>query len=324
MSIKPYFHLIFVLSAAVVSAQTPSGPECFANSGVPPVVRSEGTAELVGDLVVACFGGQAGQNLTVDLTLTLNVPVTSPVRSGSSDALVLINEPNTSDHPALQPGVNVFRAAGSGTAANVLKFNSVPITVPASDQTLVLRFTNIRVNASAAPTPDIPGVPAQVTVAIGVAPAGVLSIANPSQIMALAQPGLRAELRSAADGQFSPIVLNPETALNAGLLQSDVTGAAPQFLIRFEEGLSTAFRARGVNGGISAVAAQKQPGSIYFSETGLYDPQLSATGEWNKVGLADSGTRLMARFRASRPAPRYLCRLRPGRSELWSRVISPR
>lgn len=68
--------------------------------------------ELAGDVVISCIGGQPGQVSTIDVTLTLNVPAASAVRAGLSEALVLLNEPATT-----QPGINAFRAAESGTAA---------------------------------------------------------------------------------------------------------------------------------------------------------------------------------------------------------------
>ena len=49
-----------------VSAQT-TPLQCTANAGSPPFVRSQGLAELVGDIIIDCVGGTgtAGQVLTV-------------------------------------------------------------------------------------------------------------------------------------------------------------------------------------------------------------------------------------------------------------------
>jgi hypothetical protein len=74
---------------------------CNATAGNPHIVRSEGVAELVGDLVLNCTGGSvtpAGQNIPLtNVQISLNTNVTSRLTGGSgsldSEAILAIDEP---------------------------------------------------------------------------------------------------------------------------------------------------------------------------------------------------------------------------------------
>lgn len=73
--------------------------QCVANAGVPPLVRAEGLAELVGDVTLNCQGGIPTQvNAQVPATnirVFLNTNITSRIIGGSnfSEALLMIDEP---------------------------------------------------------------------------------------------------------------------------------------------------------------------------------------------------------------------------------------
>jgi hypothetical protein len=54
--------VLLVGLAAIASAR--SALKCTANSAVPALVRAEGIAELVGDLVITCVGGTPTLNLS--------------------------------------------------------------------------------------------------------------------------------------------------------------------------------------------------------------------------------------------------------------------
>jgi len=98
------------LGAGTANAQVgfvPSAFTCIANAGTPVVVRVEGITELVGDLLLQCYGGNPtpkGQPVPVtNLRLTLNTNITSRlVSSGFIDALLLIDEPYPNDSAAPQ------------------------------------------------------------------------------------------------------------------------------------------------------------------------------------------------------------------------------
>jgi len=68
---------LVVMMATVASAAT---FQCNANAGVPPLVRSEGLAEPVGDLTLNCTGGEDNAPATfvnVQIFLSTNITATS-------------------------------------------------------------------------------------------------------------------------------------------------------------------------------------------------------------------------------------------------------
>jgi len=104
----------FAVLALALGFQTPANAQfgnapaftCVANAGVPPIVRSEGVTELVGDLVLNCSGGTptiAGAPIPLsNVQIFLNTNVTSRlISSPTSEALLTIDEP----FPAAQPPV---------------------------------------------------------------------------------------------------------------------------------------------------------------------------------------------------------------------------
>jgi hypothetical protein len=50
-----------------------------ADSGVPPVVRANGTREAVGDVVITCTGGTLGHITQADIEVSLNTNITNPL-----------------------------------------------------------------------------------------------------------------------------------------------------------------------------------------------------------------------------------------------------
>ena len=73
---------------------------CNTNAGSPNIVRAEGVAELVGDLILNCTGGvptRGGQFIPLsNVQVSLNTNITSRIISGAtgaSEALILVDEP---------------------------------------------------------------------------------------------------------------------------------------------------------------------------------------------------------------------------------------
>lgn len=113
----------FAVVALIVGLQVPAGAQgfgnapaftCVANAGVPPIVRSEGVTELVGDLILNCQGGTptpAGVNIPLsNIQIFLNTNITSRLlNSGNlSEATMLIDEPypaNQTPTPPTAPSV---------------------------------------------------------------------------------------------------------------------------------------------------------------------------------------------------------------------------
>lgn len=106
------FAASFALAASIGMQAAPLS--CSVSTGVLPLVRSEGLTEPLGDVMVVCTGGTPTlanvQVPAVTLTVVLNVNATSHVTAASefSEALLLVDEPNTvvygKQHPLLNCG----------------------------------------------------------------------------------------------------------------------------------------------------------------------------------------------------------------------------
>jgi hypothetical protein len=110
------FAVVALVLGLQVSAQaqgiTPAF-SCVANAGVPPIVRSEGVTELVGDLILNCSGGTpTGLGVAIPLSnvqIFLNTNITSRLLNSSnlSEATLTIDEPYAAGAavPSTAPGV---------------------------------------------------------------------------------------------------------------------------------------------------------------------------------------------------------------------------
>jgi hypothetical protein len=84
--------------------------QCSNSTGVPPTVRAEGYAELVGDLVLDCTGGtptppnqQVPQvNISVNLDTFVSAKITKVVNLNTEflESLLIVDEPNSAANPA--------------------------------------------------------------------------------------------------------------------------------------------------------------------------------------------------------------------------------
>lgn len=84
--------------------------QCSNSTGVPPLVRGEGQAELLGEIVLDCWGGTPTAlnqavpqvDIKVNLDTALTSKVTSIINSVYfTEALLLVDEPNSPTHPAM-------------------------------------------------------------------------------------------------------------------------------------------------------------------------------------------------------------------------------
>jgi hypothetical protein len=283
--------LMAVLLAARATAQVPPLQCEMQTSDVASHIRAEGQAELVTGLMIYCMGASTVKAaVTVDISVSLNTNFASPPSGSATDAVLLINDPNGSYQSApLQPGVNMFR--GTRESHNTVRFIGIPVPVPEQPYGTALRITNLRADASTLATGT------QVVAYVSATPSDRLSLHNPEQLVAYVQPAYKAELRTPAGDAFAPFTLDGAIGLNSGLRSGSGTGAIPQYLVSFSEGfVPSSFRPRSQATAGDPVAPQNDPDNVYMTETGFYDPSLSSSGSWNTVGLAHSGTRLMARF----------------------------
>jgi hypothetical protein len=143
-------------SGGVANAQQAPAFQCIANAGVPPLVRSEGVTELVGDIVLNCDGGVPlpgaipGQALpgnvtlpTVNIRIFFNTAVTSRLLStsgGWAESMLMIDEPVGTNFVGCLNGTTV--TAGTAALCNVyqgrvvggnsVEFLGVPVLPPST------------------------------------------------------------------------------------------------------------------------------------------------------------------------------------------------
>lgn len=224
---------------------------------------------------------------------------------------------------------NVYQARRAGN--NSLLWQGIPFDPPGSLTSRILRITNVRVNASQLGVPA--GSTASVAMLVSTSASGVfagplgggpiaLPITNPTPTVAVAQTSI----------DFS--VVDPQTCLQCESANTDFFGDNSKalnaqgakcdsiaFNLRYSERFPTVFRRRSIRLPLGASdpreahlspvpnEAQDVLGTIYQTETGFYKP--ASTGNWptnlqngtlatgtsdGALGLADHGTRLIARF----------------------------
>jgi hypothetical protein len=344
--------MTLAFSAMTANAQQGPAFSCVGNAGVPPIVRAEGITELVGDLVLNCTGGVStpvGQTVPqVNVQIFLNTNVTSRLVSDPwSEALLMIDEPGPSaqrycsptgtlgsnlcpingvgsavaGYHGLTDGVdyeepgttgvpNVFQGRNAG--ANSIVWLGVPIDPPGTNNTRIIRITNVRANANQLGVSSTL-IPTQIIMFVSATGTTSIPINNPQQTVAFIQPGLSFSIRQVVSSYLQCVSFNRNAATdNSSALNNGLGTVA-----RFSEGFASAFKRRNVapyNPTTGAPpdtwsadesptpAAQNTPGAIYNTETGFYNPTpaivTSGGGSFGlaAAGLADHGTRLMARF----------------------------
>lgn len=283
---------------------------CTTSVDVPAIVSSEGTTELVSDLVIKCQGGSptpAGQAIPqVTLRAYINTNLTSRLLSTSpdlSEALVLIDDPapqiqlvcsklpcsisgtgggvaadSTSPYNGAPGHYNVFQATQIG--ANVIEWAGVPLDAPGPGRVRTLRITNVRADVKQLASCVCLG-PQLVAFLMTTGPSPI-SINNPQNTIGFIQSGLKFTASTAVFPSFTP---------------HNNAAPATDFTMTFAEGFSTAFKPRTVAmrpDDASANANQNVPGKAFVSASGFYNASFSGT--YAGSGLATQGTRLIAHF----------------------------
>jgi hypothetical protein len=221
------FAMVALLAGLTIPASAQTPLSCTNNSGAPVIVRQQGITEQVGDLVFTCTGGiptTAGSPVQqVTFTVSLTAPVTSRLTSSSgfTEALLIVDEPNSSlnTNPILNcgapgapdggvsgpgvcqilgvgPGVasqtyngtaghpNVFQAHQlSASQSNSLVWSSVPFDPPGTSTTRTLRFTNIRADAESLGI-SASLTAAQISAVVNVQPSTSVPITQPTVLVA--------------------------------------------------------------------------------------------------------------------------------------------
>jgi len=322
---KSFLLLALLIAVSAVASAQPF--QCFVNAGVPPIARSEGLAEEVGQVVLQCTGGTptaAGAPVpTVNVQIFLNTNVTSRLLTsdGWSEALLLLDEPTPAEQticgatttgfnpatgtcPMVGTGgvSNIYKAAGAPniwqgrvTGVNTVSFLGVPLDPPGSAATRTLRIVNVRANAnqlglssSLLPTP--------IQMFVSISGTGAPGLSNPTQTVAVIQRGLTFSLRT-ADGSADVNATTGVTLNQCDGANTTAPGTARgcwNFRARFAENFGTAFRP-------NTSGSQNMPGTIYNTEsmfTNTAFPDLSGIGRGNlaNAGFATQPTQLQLRL----------------------------
>ena len=308
------------------SVEFSQATQCYIASDSAPTVRATGLTELLGDIVINCYGGTpttvgtpVPQN---NIQVFLNTNLTSRITSSPfTEVLMLIDEPHSLANPTIpllpcdpantQSGVCSILGTGTGAgtyngspgrpnvfqarqaSGNSVSFVGVPIDPPGTSGARTIRIANLRGNAN-----QLGAVPTQIVAFISISGTSQLPLINPQHTVAIVAPGLSYSFTNTS--------------------------------IRLQEGFLSAWREKNIQTHIANTppppvwstvpypydAAQDVPSRNYFSESGFevngvspwnlappgYGPFLSANNAFpsarslNHAGTADVGTRLYVRF----------------------------
>jgi uncharacterized protein (TIGR03437 family) len=276
------------------------------------VVRSDGHAELVGDIVIVCTGGTPTGSTqivpAVNLTVFLNAPVTSRLLSGTfMEAFVIVDEPAAASQAACTTPSGVCSLSGTGTgigtyngttgrpnifqgqtppsagpsSGNSVAFIGLPFDPPGPNRQRTFRITNLRASALSVGTPSA-NTPVQIVAAVSISGSTSVPLNNPQQVVAFSQVPYSLSTKNVQSG----------------------TNVIAQFTVTLTESFATVFKTRtaaayaGQNTSPAPVN-ENTPGNVNpGSETGFYNsslPTVSGRGNLGTAGLADQGTRVQLR-----------------------------
>lgn len=294
------------LFAATASAQTPAF-QCVANAGVPPIVRAEGLAELLGDIVLNCTGGTptaAGATVQqVNVQIFLNTNVTSRLLADPwTEALLIIDEPGSASNPttpqlicgaagtvevSVTPGVCTITGTGDGigtyngtgaranifqgrtNGANSIVWLGVPVDPPGTTRTRILRITNVRGNANQLGVSSTL-IPTQIIAFVSATGTTSIPINNPQQTIAYVQSGMTFSRYNYVK-DASTRTFDQCTSNNSDLA-SDATKTTGciDFRLRYQENFASAFKTR-FSGSAVVESTSNVPGAVFTQmETGFY------------------------------------------------------
>ncbi len=263
---------VVTLFASLASAQSSSSINCQTSGGVPLIVRAEGTAELTGDVVLTCTGGVGVPTFNINFQIFLNTDITSRLLTGgggNTEALLLVDE-----KPASQAvlNVNAFRGV-IGAGGQNLQWNGVPFTPPGTPGlTRVLRFTNIRANATKIPSA---GIPNPITAYISVSSPTAITLTSNQVNVAVPQPS------------YSFSIVGSATALQC--LPQSFANNGYQYSVKFTELFASAFRPRIADTQDGSAAP---PSTTFNSESGYANSGTLGP----ETGIASNGTRFLVWF----------------------------
>ena len=286
---RDFGKVFFALAVAMLFAGKASAQPAFSctnRSGVPPLVRSQGVSEFVGDVILICTGGVptlAGEPVPQNnIQIYLNTNINSRLLAGIlSEALLIVDEPDDSQQRPCTPGPcpiagqatsttgsginyatadgipNVFQGTWAG--ANSISWLGVPIDPPGPSGVRTIRLTNIRANARQVLNSQFP----QLVMFISVTGSNQVAINNPQQTVGYNQTGLTFAVSagSGVETGGAPVPLrqcvdnNPAQSTNR-YSAADMTQT---LTLSFKENFATAFKPRVVtSNGLSTGTIQSQ------------------------------------------------------------------
>ncbi len=319
--------IVVAAMASVASAQLNPALQCTANAGVPPIVRAEGVAEQVGDLVLNCTGGTPTpanvQVPQVNVQIFLNVNVTSRLLSDPwSEALLLIDEPGSPSNPVqlvcgdpanapLDTSSGTCPTRSTGNPAQTYDGTSGVAGPPYTARPNV--FQGRQAAANSIVWLGVPFDPPGTTFTRILRITNIRANANQLGVSGTLIPS-QIQMLISVSGATSVPINNPQQIVafvQDGMtftLRDSLGGSYDRpvedtyyqcysancgaFRLRFSEAFATAFK---VIGGVN----QNVPGAIYNTESMLTNsawPSISGRGNLGIAGRATQGTRLMARF----------------------------
>jgi hypothetical protein len=277
--------LVLVLTT-VASAQT---YHCDASAGS-PLIRSEGIAEIVGDIVLNCSGNVPTGGIQANIRVQLNTNITSNVLSGSTlDAVLLVDElasnatPWRGRYPTFPDyRQNIFQ--GTRISDTEVEFNGVVLSASGSSAGIQqIRIKNVRANASALGTNN--GVIFAIVNITGFSGTTAVPVNNAVLRVADTRPGLIFNTRATSGS-------TTDTAVG---FRSCVQPGTNTVRLIFTEGFASSFRI-----GYNSAADHTVPNADYGDESGFnpgaYDSANTTLIGASLIGVANQGTRLFARL----------------------------
>jgi hypothetical protein len=199
------------------------------------------------------------------------------------------------DGSVTYPSYNVFQGFQNGV--NSVAWLGVPIDAPGTTGFRTIRITNVRANACLLGVSST-FIPTQIVMFVSVNGSQQVTINNPQQLVAYAQPGLVVSNGSASYTQCNN--LNPSLLGSSGSIVADASS------IVATEGFASSFKPRSyaqvlVPGAADSPASlQNIPGYSYNTESGFVaTPGGTGFGfgtAAGSVGLADTGTEITFSF----------------------------
>jgi len=266
MSTRLFAAAVFAAALPIAYAQTLTLPcsvvsDEFAGN---KSVSVNGESELTSDLVFTCTNGEltiaSPPTIHLNIEMFLNTNLTSRLDNthGLVDTILLLDEPAAAEQAA---GVNVFQ--GTLGANNLATWTNIPL--PGGKHTY--RITNIRANAHM----------------IDVVGSHVLATLNVNGSDGLSFTGSNVPLA---------FIATPMEFLSSQILSTVAVESGLK--LEFAEQYLGAFKKRIENtSGPFTFQYQDTPGLNYCTESG-FTPKYQALPIPGEIGLADTGTRLLA------------------------------